>query len=123
MKWRRAGARRGEQGVTIIETLVGLLILTVAVMGLAMTSGWAGRITATSRRDLQWWAALQWKADSLSALDPDSISRGEDVVNGYTVKWRIRRDGVRRVLVWVEGQSILNAYADVGDTLVVYLGS
>lgn len=120
---KRVHKRSGESGVSIIETLVGLLILTVAVMSLLGASGWAGRATATSRRDLQWWAALEWKADSLSGVDSATVTDGTGVVNGYPISWTVYPGTLTRVEVVVEGASILNAYNIVSDTVTVYLGS
>ena len=119
----RARMRMDERGVSIVETLIALLILTTAVMALLTAAGWAGRATSTSRRDLQWWAALQWKADSLSGIDSAAVTAGNDVVNGYDVSWEVYPGTLTRVAVFTKGPSILNPRDSVGDTVMVYLGS
>lgn len=109
-----------ERGVSIIETIVSLLILTTVVVGLLTSTGWANRATATSRRDLQWWAALQWKADSLMGVDSATVVAGSDSVNGYSVSWNVYPGTLTKVEVIVAGESILNG-DEVSDTLMVYL--
>ena len=111
-----------ESGVSMVETIVALMILLTTVTTLVAGTGLANRSFATSRRDLQWWSALQWKADSLMGLDSTAVFDSSDVVNGYPVSWSVFPGSIpRRVEVVVGGgQSIVNGRA-VADTVVVYL--
>ena len=118
----RSGRASDERGVSIVETVTGILILTTTVLSLVATTGWANRATVTARRDLQWWSALQWKADSLMAVDSASAGDGTDVVNGYPLSWTVTRGAATRVDIVIRGTSILNDAA-IADTLSVYLGS
>ena len=112
-----------QQGSTVVEAIIGLLILATTVSALIGSSGFSSLALVTARRDLQWWAALQWKADSLMTVDSASAVDGTDVVNGYPVEWTVTGGTPPRIEVVVGGAvSVLNQAA-VADTVVVYVRS
>ena len=121
MKTRAFSVASNERGSTVVEVMIALIVLTTAVTALVASTGFSSRSLVTSRRDLQWWAALQWKADSLMAVDSASAIDGADSVNGYPMSWTVHPGVPTRVDVVVGGaQSILNDAA-LADTVVVYL--
>ncbi len=104
-----------ELGVSLVEVIVGMVILTSAVMSLAGAAGLAMRITARGREDIQLWAAVQWKADSLVSLG--LVTNGSDTVHGYPMSWTVTGNQIE-LLVDHGG---LTTGVTIRDTLILYL--
>ncbi len=76
-----------ERGASLVEIIVGMMMLTTALFSLASAAGLALRTTIRGREDLQTWAVVQRKADSLVARGAGNIASGSDVVQGRVISW------------------------------------
>ena len=88
---------RNERGASLIEVMVGMLLMTLVLLGIGRAMGSAMRATARSGRDLQLWADVQRKADSLTALSAATVVSGSDVVDGRSIGWTVTGSNPVRV--------------------------
>ena len=105
---------RDERGISLIDVMVGLVMLTSAVLGLASAAGLAIRTTIRGRQDMQLWAAVQWKADSLISLA--NVTNGSDTVHGYPMSWTVSGEKIELLVDYAS----LTTGATIRDTLVLY---
>ena len=120
MKRLQCKRARDERGVSLVEVLIGMVMLTAAVLGLVGASGLALQTTIRGRRDMQLWAALQWKADSLVSVGWGSVTNGTDTVQGYPMSWTVTGTDLEQIDILVDYPSLMTG-AMIRDTLVIYL--
>lgn len=120
MKKPQPERARDERGMSLIETMVAMVILTSALLGLAGAAGLALRNTTRGREDMQLWAAVQWKADSLISVGWGNVTNGSDTVHGYPMSWTVSGTDVERIDLLVDHPSLLTG-AVIQDTLIMYL--
>ena len=109
-----------ERGVSIVEIMVGMMMLTMALFSLVSASALALRTTVRGREDLKVWATLQRKGDSLVAQGAASITAGSDVVEGRAISWTVSGANPVRVDLIVDRKK-MGDLTIVKDTLVIYL--
>lgn len=111
---------RDERGVSLIEVMIGMVMLTSALLGLIGASGLALHNTIRSRQNMQMWAAVQWKADSLVSLGWGNVTSGSDTVQGYAMSWTVSGTDVEQVGLLVDYPGRITG-AMIQDTLFMYL--
>ncbi len=120
MKKPQPKRARDERGVSLIEVMVAMVMLTSAVLGLAAAAGLAVRTTIRGRQDIQLWAAVQWKADSLVSLGWGNVTSGSDTFQGYPMSWTVSGANPERIDLLVDHASLTTG-AMIRDTLILYL--
>ena len=118
---------RDERGVSLIEVMVAMVILTSALLSLASAAGLALRTTIRGREDLKVWAAVQRKGDSLVARGAGNITTGSDVVEGRAISWTVgawTAGGLspQRIDLIVDRAAMMDL-SIVKDTIVLYLSN
>lgn len=111
---------RSERGVALVEVLVGIILLSVVLLGLAAAAAHAIRQTTRGRQDLQIWAAVQRTADSLVLVGWGNVTTGSGVTQGHKMWWTVTGTDPERIDLEVERQNLTTGQA-VRDTLVLYL--
>ncbi len=111
---------KNERGVSLIEVMVAMVMLTSAVLGLASAAGLAIQTTIRGRQDMQLWAAVQWKADSLVSLGWGNVTTGSDTFQGYPMSWTVSGTNPEQIELLVDRASLTTG-ATMQDTLVLYL--
>ena len=120
MKKPKPKRARDERGVSLIEVMIAMVMLTSAVLGLASAAGLAMRTTIRGRQDMQLWAAVQWKADSLISLGWGNVTNGSDTFHGYPMSWTVSGTTLERIDLLVDHASLTTG-ATIRDTLILYL--
>ena len=120
MKKPQPKRARDERGVSLIEVMVGMVMLTSTLLGLAGAAGLAIQTTNRGRQDIQLWAAVQWKADSLVSLGWGNVTSGSGTVHGYPMSWTVSGTKLERIDLLVDHTS-LRTGTTVRDTLILYL--
>ncbi len=110
---------RDCEGVSLVEILIGVVILAVALLGLAAAGGVAARQVYMGRVDMGRWAALQQQLESLVAEGYDSVSTGSGNVQGYSMNWTVSGTNPKQVTLVMERVNFSGV--TVQDTLVTYL--
>ncbi len=107
--------------MSLAEVMVGLVLFTVGLIGLLGATAAAASTTIRARSDLQWWAAVQWKADSLIAVGADNVTNGSDVVGDFLLKWEVTPKTTPLQVDLTIGRTPKPGRSAVADTLVLYL--
>jgi Tfp pilus assembly protein PilV len=109
----------GREGVSLVEILIGVVILAVALLGLAAAGGVAARQVYMGRVDMGRWAAMQEQLESLVALGYDSVATGTSNVQGYPMTWEVTGTNPKQVTLVMQRENFQRQ--TVYDTLVTYL--
>ena len=120
MKKPQPKRARDERGVSLVEIMVSMVMLSSALLGLASAAGLAVRTTIRGRQDIQLWAAVQWKADSLVSLGWGNVASGSDTFQGYPMSWTVSGVNPERIDLLVDHASLTTG-AMIRDTLILYL--
>jgi hypothetical protein len=99
--------------------MVGMLLMTLVLLGIGQAMGSAMRATARGGRDLQLWADVQRKADSLTALSAATVVSGSDVVGCRSISWTVTGSNPVRVDLTTDRQ-VTNGQI-VQHSLVLFL--
>lgn len=92
-------ARRSEAGVSLVETVVAMVILTVGSLGMAGTTMHVVREVAVGKVTTERASATQSVLERVRALPFDSVSTGSQTVGSFVVTWSIPEENVRTKLV------------------------
>lgn len=112
---RSTGCR--ESGVSAIEVVVGLMILSTVLLGIAATSTTAARSLSSGRLSMENAAAIQYQTETLMSLHFDSLTSGTSKVDGVRCTWAVSGSEVKRVVLEARFK---NGYGDiVKDTTVL----
>jgi len=112
---------RESDGVSLIEVLIGVIILTLALPGLAAAGGVAARQVYMGRVDMARWVAVQQQLETLVAAGYDSVSAGSDTVQGYPMSWTVSGVDPKQVTLVLERENYRGQ--TVMDTVVTYMAN
>ena len=107
------------RGFSVVEVIIGIVMLSVVLMSLAGAAGLSLQTTSRGRADLDLWAAVQTKADSLIGLGWGNVVSGADTVQGYPMSWTVSGTDLERIDLVVDRSSWSGRQA-VQDTIVLY---
>lgn len=112
-----------ERGASLVEVMVGLIVLSVGLMSLFSASFVSMRQTNRARDDVQYWADVQQVIDSLQGTGWNNVTNGSATVRGRSLSWTVGAAGSnpQPVTVIAQRYSSQQVGALVPDTLVVYL--
>ena len=119
---RRLRARRGS---SIVEVLVGIVLLSIALIGLAGSVALGMAQTGAAKRDLQYSADVQQVVDSLVAVGYGNTTTGSETIRGRAMSWTVAAPNAKTQLLTVFVPRISDRYrrVTVTDTVLVYLAS
>ena len=110
-----------REGVSLVEILIGVVILAIALLGLAAAGGVAARQVYMGRVDMGRWAAMQETLESLVALGYDSVGSGTGTVQGYPMTWTVTGTNPKQVTLVMQRENFQRQ--TVYDTLVTYVAN
>ncbi len=123
--------RRPRRGVSLVEVMVGMAMLTIAVLGLAAAASTALRQTTRARDDSQYWADVQRIGDSLIMRGFGNTTSNSTSVNRRPIKWVVMSGPTAPesiyVIAWRTGYQVTRGtgnakpYKTVIDTAVLYI--
>jgi prepilin-type N-terminal cleavage/methylation domain-containing protein len=120
-------ATRGlnARGVTLVEVMVGLIILAVGLMSLISATFLSMRQTTRARDDVKYWADVQQVLDSLMAKGWNNVTAGSTTVRGRAITWTVSAAGSnpRQVTLIAQRYGYQQMHTLTPDTLVVYLSN
>ena len=108
-----------RRGVSLVEILIGVIILTVALLGLAAAGGVAARQVYTGRLDMARWAAVQQQLESLVAEGYDNVQTDSAVVQGYPMRWTVSGTNPKQIMLIMERENYVGQMVE--DTFITYL--
>lgn len=107
-----------ERGISLVEVLVTIVILAGALLSLAAASGHAARQLYHSRTDMNYWAAVQATADSISSVGYLNLSNGSATAGGYPMNWSVSGTDPKTVVLRMQRTSRTGQV--IRDSLVMY---
>jgi len=115
-----ADRKGSERGASLIEAMVGMVMMTVILLSLGQAMGLAMRMTVRGREDIRLWADVQRKADSLMTINAGSVVSGSDTVSGRAISWTVSGSNPVRVDLAADRQQMTNLATAQYD-LVLFL--
>jgi prepilin-type N-terminal cleavage/methylation domain-containing protein len=116
---RRTAALSDARGMTLVELLVAVVILTVTLFALAAATGVTARQVDMGREDTDSWMALQTQVETLIQQGYDDLVDGSAEVNGHPIRWTVAAGNPKKVLIMVERWNTNRRIVE--DTLLFYL--
>jgi Tfp pilus assembly protein PilV len=93
------GLPSGKAGLSLVEVVVAMLVLTVGILGLAAGTGWVVGSVERARIETARAAALQTAIERIKATPFDEITAGESDDGPYRLSWtEVDGDGRSRVM-------------------------
>jgi hypothetical protein len=77
----------GRQGLSLVEVIVAMVVLTAGLLGMAAGTGWMIRAVDLAQLETARGAALQAAVEELRATPFDDLGNGQDTFGAYTVSW------------------------------------
>jgi prepilin-type N-terminal cleavage/methylation domain-containing protein len=115
--------RSRRSGFTLVEVLVGVTLLTVALIGLAGMASTNLVMSRRAREEVQYWADAQHIVDSLMSRGFGNVTGGSVTVRGRAISWTVGSAATApqslKVLVQRPGYQKTNVM--VNDTISMYL--
>lgn len=99
MEPEKLRARRSELGVSMVEVIMAMVILTVGSLGMAGTTLHVVREVAVGKVTSERASATQSVLERVRALPFDSVDAGSQSVGSFVVTWSIPEENVRTKLV------------------------
>jgi Tfp pilus assembly protein PilV len=118
-------SRSPERGVSVVEVLVGITVLSVGLLGLAQGAVLGLRVTSRARSDMQFYADAQQVMDSLVSRGWNKVATGSTTVRGRAVSWTVSTVSPKqqKLTMTVARPSYQDPNAMTTETLVVYLAN
>ena len=115
----------GESGFTVVEAIVGIVMLSIGLVGLAKASALGFSQVTRGRQDMQYAADLQQVMDSLQSRGYGLVTSGSVTLRGRAVSWTVTSPSATSQLVTVVAQrwGYQNMTGSVQDTLLLYLAN
>jgi Tfp pilus assembly protein PilV len=112
---------RDERGMSLVEVLLGVMLLSVVLLGLAGAGAYAARMSYRGRLDMRLGAAEQWAADSLRSAGWSKVQTGSGTVQGYPITWTV--SGTNPKTVKLVAQWVSATRKTVKDTVVLFVAN
>ncbi len=114
-----------ERGMSLIEVMVGLVIMAVGLMSLMPATFLAMRQTTRAKDDVTYWADVQQVTDSLIAKGWNNVVAGSTSVRGRAISWTVSATGSnpQQITLIAPRYGYTQARTLTQDTVVVYLSN
>ena len=76
-------------GFTLVELIVAIVILTVGIVGMGGSTGWAARQVTLSDMTLERTIARQTVVERLKSTDFSSIAAGSESIGNFRIVWTL----------------------------------
>jgi Tfp pilus assembly protein PilV len=83
------GGNKNGWGLTVVEILVALVILTVGILALGLLSGQFNRQTNISDLAIERSASLQSAIEEIRSTPFEDVAAGSVTIDDYDVNWTI----------------------------------
>jgi Tfp pilus assembly protein PilV len=119
MKTRVRPRQLDRRGISIVELMVGVVLLAVVVVSLAAASLYASRNLTRARLQLEAAEFLQTELERLLAIPYDGLADGTRSTSEGTSSWTIEERGTHRQILLITNFAPTEAIS-VWDTVVAY---
>jgi Tfp pilus assembly protein PilV len=106
-------------GFSLVETIVAVVLLSFAILGVTGTGTAVLKQMGRARSDLQLWAGLQTVADSLRSVGIGSVGAGNRTIAGYSFTWTVDSTTNAYDMIVLRGSS--SGTHAVADSMVIWI--
>lgn len=78
---------RKSDGLSLVELVVAMLVLTIGLLGMAAGTGWMIRAVDLAQLETARGAALQSAVEGVRGTEWNDLADGQDTFGDYTVRW------------------------------------
>jgi Tfp pilus assembly protein PilV len=78
-----------RSGLTLVEILVAIIVLTVGVLGMAAGTGWMVRSSGLSRLDTSRTAVAQASVETVRGMPFSAVGSGSKTEGDFEVTWSV----------------------------------
>jgi Tfp pilus assembly protein PilV len=78
---------KGREGLSLVEVIVAMVVLTAGLLGMAAGTGWMIRAVDLAQLETARGAALQAAVEELRATPWADLDDGQGTFGGYAVSW------------------------------------
>ncbi len=110
-----------NRGMTLIEVLIALVILTVGLLALSQQSMVARQQSLAGEMKSEAAALAQYKFEEFLALEFDSIDSGADTLQGHPMTWTVSGSDPKTVTLTIERRGLLQK--SVEDQFITIISS
>jgi len=112
-----------RRGFSLIEVLIGVILLSMVALGLAIAATFALSQVGKAGQDLKYSADVQQVADSLVAAGYNSATSGSESIRGRSVAWTVSQVTAksRQIEMVVQRRGMANTGTIYSDTVRLYL--
>ena len=112
---------REKRGISLVEILIAVVILSVALLALCAAGVVAARQVYMARTDMDRGSALQQQVELLLVDGYYNVADGSAVVEGYPMEWTVSGDDPKQITLTIERTGFTGAMVE--DTVVLYLAN
>ena len=114
---------RTADGVSLVEVIVSIILLTIVVTSLAQASFIAARYLQQGKSDTRMWNAVHFQMESITADGYDALSSGSSTVAGYPMTWAVQGSDPKKVILEVTTSRFGTSTRDTFVTYVADFGT
>jgi len=114
---------RTADGVSLVEVIVSIILLTIVVTSLAQASFLAARYLQQGQSDTRMWNAVHFQMESITADGYDALSSGSSAVEGYPMTWAVQGSDPKKVILEVTTSRYGTSTRDTFVTYVADFGT
>jgi prepilin-type N-terminal cleavage/methylation domain-containing protein len=81
------GRLRENDGLSLVELVVAMLVLAIGLLGMAAGTGWMIRAVDLAQLETARGAALQAAVEAVRGTEWNDLEDGQDTFGNYTVQW------------------------------------
>ena len=109
--------------MTLIEAMVGLVVMAVGLMSLMPATFLALRQTTRAKDDVQYWADVQQVTDSITAKGWNNVTGGSATVRGRAITWAVTGANPQKITLVAKRYGYMQPRTLTQDTVVFYLSN
>jgi prepilin-type N-terminal cleavage/methylation domain-containing protein len=119
----RSFGGRTRRGFTLVEVMIGLMLLTIGLLAVTGLSSVSVRTASRASEEGRYWGDAQEVIDSVMALGFGIPTSGSTTIRGRSINWTVGSAATapQQVVFTVQRPGYINKTALVRDTIIIYL--
>lgn len=114
---------QNREGFSLVEVLVGMILLSFVMMGLGGAATLGLSQMSKARQDLQYSADVQQVTDSLVAKGWNNVASGSQTIRGRSMSWTVTtlNPKSQQIVLVAQRRGQANTGVIYSDTVTLYL--
>jgi len=114
---------RARRGFTLVEVMIGLMLLTIGLLAVTGLSSISVRTASRASEEGRYWGDAQEVIDSVMALGFGIPTTGSTTIRGRAISWTVGSSATAPQMISfaVQRPGYINKTTLVRDTIIIYL--